>query len=132
MKFLFISVLLITAYNLGFGQISVSEHLAHNIIGKPDMYRNLSEINQKKYEMDSVADVMQSTLISSALIELFPQRPFYNRSFKFNSGTSVNTYRLTNSMLSYNDTSDHKFTVNGHTPVFSFTHQFALDSTFSL
>lgn len=64
--------------------------------------------------------------------EVAPSRPFYNHSFRFATGYSLNTARLHNSMQHYSDTSEHNFTVKGYTPIFSLGHTIALDSTFSL
>lgn len=60
------------------------------------------------------------------------QRPFYNHTFRYGMGYSLNTTRLDNSMRVYNDTSEHQFQILGHSPMFSFSHTIALDSTFSL
>mgnify|MGYP001575836733 CR=1 FL=1 len=36
------------------------------------------------------------------------------------------------SMSIYNDTSEHQFAINGHSPIMTFTHEMALDSSFGL
>jgi len=63
---------------------------------------------------------------------IVPRRPFYNHSFKFSTGYSLNTLRLDNSMRDYNDTSEHAFSVIGHSPLFSLSYSHAIDSTFTL
>jgi hypothetical protein len=81
---------------------------------------------------DSITSILHERISESALIDLYPQRPFYNRSLKFNSGMSVRTYAISNMMQQYSDTSEHQFQVNGHSPIFSFSQGFAIDSTFSI
>lgn len=83
---------------------------------------------------NEIGSIQQSTMErmvqGNALIDFEIQRPFYNHSFKLTSGASLKTVRMNNSMANYNDTSEHQFTVNGHSPIFSFTHEMAVDSTF--
>jgi hypothetical protein len=62
----------------------------------------------------------------------YPQRPFYNHTLRFGTGYSINTARVDQAMYYFNDTSEHKFQISGHSPIVSFSHYMALDSTFSL
>ncbi|MBI3133410.1 MAG: hypothetical protein HYZ14_01935 [Bacteroidetes bacterium] len=82
---------------------------------------------------DSVK-TMSIALLANQDFEITPApcRPFYNHSFKFSAGYSLNTLRLDNSMRVYNDTSEHVFRIENHSPLFSVGHTIALDSTFSL
>jgi len=83
--------------------------------------------------VDSMPKMVRDRIsLDNALIDFEHQRPFYNHAFIFTSGASINTMRMNNSMSNYNDTSEHQFTVNGHSPIFSFTYEMAVDSTFGL
>lgn len=82
---------------------------------------------------DSIRTI--STILLSDRMRVFepaPQRAFYNHSFRFGTGYSLNTARLDASMKHYSDTSEHNFVVKNHTPIFSLSHTIALDSCFTL
>lgn len=82
---------------------------------------------------DSIRTVTSILLADRMRVfEPAPQRAFYNHSFRFSTGYSLNTARLDASMQHYNDTSEHKFVVKNHTPIFSLSHSIALDSCFTL
>jgi hypothetical protein len=121
-------MILVVAMTALAAKSQMNEQYAHTlVIGNNEPGAGTNEVDS-----DSLITVMHDRISESALIDLFPQRPFYNRSLKFNSGMSIRTYAEANMMQQYSDTSEHQFQVNGHTPIFSFSQQFAIDSTFSL
>lgn len=96
---------------------------------------NLNAVSNDS-SMDSVMSSEQSLDVAKELMTRVymppPQRPFYNNFFRIGAGYSINTLRIDNSMRHYNDTSEHNFEIGGHSPIFTFSHYLAIDTTFSL
>lgn len=93
----------------------------------------LTPNNQVQVPMpDSIRTISILLADRNRVFEPAPQRAFYNHSFRFATGYSLNTARMDASMKHYSDTSEHNFSVNNHTPIFSFSHTIAIDSCFTL
>ncbi|MBK8926642.1 MAG: hypothetical protein IPM74_12230 [Crocinitomicaceae bacterium] len=99
-----------------------------------DIRNDRDSIQEKSLIMLPDSAFALSKMLASRMnpVEFNPQRPFYNHSFRIGTGYSLNTLRLDNSMRSYSDTSEHQFVINQHSPIFSFSHTLAIDSSFSL
>jgi len=127
------SILLL--FVLCFATISVSAH-------EDSLYLSSQTVNSEDLpvehfpgnaDLDTISVILANQIdIHNPVFDFVKLRPFYNQSFKYTAGMSLKTTRLDNSMANYNDTSEHHFTVNSHSPIFSFTHEMMIDSTFGL